>query len=142
MVRLQTLGDENKRVTNLEGLIIGEQGARACAKVIEYPLDMSFEDQRVVEAIIWPNFENWEHMFKLHEQGLLGDEWKDRVTEEVPFDHEYGRAWWRNFNDFAVVGEIPGELKVLIDELLGDSPDFHVQYHKGVMQHIRANRDH
>jgi hypothetical protein len=68
--------------------------------------------------------------------------WNDRVTEEVPYvlDHEYGRAWWRNFNDFAVPDEVPNELRILIDKLLADSSDFHIRYHNGVMQHVRAHR--
>jgi hypothetical protein len=140
MVRLQMLDAESQRVTGGEYVLVGEKGAAAWAKAILEPANLTFEEQRIVEALIWPAFENWEHAYRMHQQGLLGEEWIDRVSSETAYwlDHVYGRAWWENFKAMSVENEIPSELRELIDQLLSDSDNFHVVYHREIMDRVRS----
>jgi hypothetical protein len=74
----------------------------------------------------------------MYEQGLIGNEWRDRVSSESPYwlDHDYGRAWWANFKETAIEGEIPPELAELIDKKLDVFSNYHVEYHEGVMKKL------
>ncbi len=140
MVRLQMLNEESLRVTSGEYVLVGESGAAAWAKALHDPLNLTFEEQRIVEALIWPAMENWEHLYHLHRQGLLGEEWKDRVTAETAYwlDHTYGRAWWENIKSTSSPDELPEEFRGLIDQILSESEEFHLNYHKGIMQRVRS----
>ena len=143
LLRLQMIDQESRRATDHEKVYVGEIGAETWAKVISDPRNLTLTEQRVAESLIWSMFEAWRNSYKLHQAGLLGPEWKDRVIEEVPYvlDHPYGRAWWRNLKVDAQPDEIATELGTLVDQILSQPRDFHANYHKGIMDLLEEELD-
>lgn len=140
LLRLQMLDLESQRFSTQEIAMVGEDGAKVWEKVLENPADLSIAEQRIAEALIWPAFEAWRNSYNLHKEGLLGDEWRYKVIAQAPYylDHTYGRAWWSNFKEIATETEsLPNELRDLIDRLLRDARDTHVEYHRNIMDKVR-----
>ena len=139
LLRLQMLEQESRRATDHELAYVGEAGPEVWAKVIEDPANLTFREQRVAESLIWSSFESWRSLHKLHDAGLIGPEWKDRVREEVPYvlGHPYGRAWWKNIKEQTAPGEIADDLRDEVESVLAEyEQNYHWDYHKGVMKHL------
>ena len=151
LLRLQMLELESQRIAAHELALIGEEGAIMWQKVIEHPEDLTFAEQRVAEAILWPVYESWRINYLLHREGLLGDEWRSRVIAQAPYflDHAYGRAWWENLKaissgaDTRPTGSesVPADLLRLIDQQLSQTRNFHRDYHRGIMDRVLAERE-
>ena len=147
MIRVQMLSEESARTAGIEHVYAGEDPAAVWAKGLEQPAELTFREQRILESLIWSTYENWAHSYRLYRDGVIGEEWKIRVVSEVAYnlDHVYGRAWWETLKEHSADGEIPEELRILIDDLLSESRDFHRTYHRDIMKRVREqieNREH
>lgn len=123
LARIQMLNEESQRVVTYELEIVGERGAEVWAKSIQDPENLTLEEVRIMEALLWSVAENLRGTYRLAELGLLEEsDWRRRVESEVPFyiSDRYSRAWWANFG-----GEpspsLPEALRLAIeDAIAGD----------------------
>ncbi|HEY5641727.1 MAG TPA: hypothetical protein VIS31_02535 [Woeseiaceae bacterium] len=101
LVKIQLLYEESRRTVDLELQVVGERGAEVWARSIEDPENLTLDEVRIMEALIWSFIETQRGTYRLAQLGLIDDEdWKIRVTDEVSFwfGNSYGAAWWRNYS--------------------------------------------
>jgi hypothetical protein len=100
LVKIQLLYEESRRTVDLELQVVGERGAEVWAKSIEEPENLTLEEVRIMEALIWSFIETQRGTYRLAQLGLIEEQdWKSRVEAEVSFwfGNGYGAAWWRNY---------------------------------------------
>ena len=123
LARIEMLSDENRRVIDYELEVVGERGAEVWAKSVEAPEDLTLDEVRIMEALLYSFVENLRGTYRLADLGLLEEsDWRRRVETEVIFylSDPYSRAWWANYG-----GEpspsLPEELRLAIeDAIAGD----------------------
>jgi len=101
LVKIQLLYEESRRTVELELQVVGERGAEVWAKSIEDPENLTLEEIRIMEAILWSFIETQRGTHRLAQLGLIDeDDWKKRVESEVSFwfADRYGAAWWHNYS--------------------------------------------
>ena len=82
------LYEESLRASQVGLVILGEDSAAAWAIAITAPDELSLQEQRVVEGMIWLEIENWRAVFKLSQVGLIEEDWKERVDHHVSFNFD------------------------------------------------------
>jgi hypothetical protein len=120
LLKTQLLYDESHRAIELETQVIGEDGARVWAKSLTDPENLTLEEQRIIEALLWSFAEQLRATRMLAELGLLDDsEWRVRVYGESGFwlGNRYGRAWWANYSDDS---EMPDDLIAAVNDRLSE----------------------
>jgi hypothetical protein len=141
LMRTQVLFEESKRATDLETLIVGEDGARVWAKSITNAEDLSLDEQRIMEALLWSYTEQLRATYKLSELGLLeSEDWRARVVSDATFylNNNYGIAWWTNLksgND-----ALPEELIAEVDKSLSQSRRTSVDYFEDIRELLTASK--
>lgn len=116
LARIQLVYAESQSSIDLELEVVGEQGAAVWAKSIEDPENLTLEEVRIMEALLWGFAENLRGTYRLAELGLLEDEdWRSRVESEVRFyiSDRYSRAWWQNYGQTS--DSVPVELREAIN---------------------------
>ena len=100
LARIQMLNEESQRVVTYELEIVGERGAEVWAKSIQDPENLTLEEVRIMEALLWSFTENLRGTYRLAQLGLLEEsDWRERLESEVVFylSDRYSRAWWANY---------------------------------------------
>ena len=81
LARIQLLNDESQRVVEFELELVGEHGASVWAKSIEDPENLTLEEVRIMEALLWSFIENLRGTYRLAQLGLLEDsDWRSFVN--------------------------------------------------------------
>ena len=102
LLKTQLLYEESKRAIEMEAKVIGENAARVWAKSLTEPQNLTLEEQRIMEALLWTYAEHLRATRLLATLGLLeDDEWRVRVQADSGFyyGNRYGAAWWRNWSN-------------------------------------------
>jgi hypothetical protein len=139
ILKTQMLFEESHRTVEAEYVMIGENGAEAWAKAITAPNELTLTEQRVVEGYLWGALEQWRYTYTLSQQGLLEEQWKNRVNSEVSYflGNPYGRAWWKNIGDGPQYSD---EFRELVNtELAEAEPNSTLDYHTRIMKQLQAN---
>ena len=96
--KIQIFRDESISYIATEAAIAGENAARIWAKSIESPENITLEEARILESILWAHYVyRWMANYRLHQMGLLDDEeWKRDIRSDVffAFGNPYAKAWW------------------------------------------------
>ena len=93
LLRYQLLFEERNSAIQAERALLGENPAAVIEKSVLDPLNLSYADLRIMEAINWSFFEGVRRKYDLRE--LLGDEWKHAVkSASYLYGTPFGRAWW------------------------------------------------
>ena len=119
LARMQLVYEESTRAIELESEVIGERGAAVWAKSIEDPENLTLEEVRIMEALLWSFYEQLRGTYRLAQLGLLTeDDWLARVNSEVTFyfSDPYSRAWWKNFSRPGKY--LPPDLSVAINNVI------------------------
>ena len=134
LLRTQLSYEESSRYIQNEQIMWGENPAAVWAKSIESPNDLTLAEQRIVESILWVNVEEWRAAYRLSKIGLLGSEWKDRITDEAGFmlGNDYGRAWWKTSTE----DEVGNEFVETVNSVLAASPNRTVEFFGEVMEEL------
>jgi len=87
---------ENQRNIDFARALAGEEPAAVFVKHLTNLEDLSFEEQVEIDAFYYLYFENWKSMYSLASVGLIEDEWKVRIDDDVHWllNNPYGRARW------------------------------------------------
>lgn len=124
LARIQLLHDESRRAVEFELEVVGERGAEVWAKSIEDPENLTLDEVRIMEALLWSFIENLRGTHRLAQLGLLEeDDWRSRVESEVTFylSDPYSRAWWTVFGGDPNES-MPEELRAAINDVIaGDN---------------------
>lgn len=138
LLKTQLLYEESQRQIELETKVVGEEGARVWAKSLLSPADLSLEEQRIMEALLWSYVEQLRAARMLSELGLLSDaEWRTRVDGESAFflGNPYARAWWETFSDSNAT--LPAEVIDAVNERLVAVPaNFTLDYTNEIMKRL------
>lgn len=116
LTKIQLLYKESQRAVELELQVVGEKGAEVWAKSIEDPENLTLEEVRIMEALLWSFVEVQRGTYRLATLGLIEDsDWRQRVNSEVSFwlADRYAIAWWKNYT--VDPSSIPPELHEAID---------------------------
>lgn len=140
LLRIQLLYEESQSFISHERAMIGENGADVWAKSLERPEDLTLSEMRVMEGHLYALAEQWRASHMLHELGVLGDEWKNRIIDETGYylGNPYGLAWWKVYSEST---PLPPEMMTLIQQELKDSPDFTLTYHMAQKRELTAQSD-
>jgi hypothetical protein len=120
LARIQMLNEETQRVVDYELEVVGERGAEVWAKSIEDPENLTLDEVRILEALLWSFTENLRGTYRLAQLGLLEEEdWRVRLESEVVFylSDRYSRAWWANYAG-SPSPSVPEELRLAIDAVI------------------------
>lgn len=120
LARIQMLNEETQRVVNYELEVVGERGAEVWAKSIQDPENLTLDEVRIMEALLWSFTENLHGTYRLAQLGLLEErDWRARVESEVPFylSDRYSRAWWENFAG-SPSSSVPEEFRLAIQAVI------------------------
>ena len=101
LTKIQLLYEESQRAVDLELQVVGERGAEAWARSITDPENLTLEEIRIMEALLWSFVEVQRGTYRLATLGLIEDEdWQQRVNQEVTFwlADRYALAWWNNYS--------------------------------------------
>ncbi|MDX1404551.1 MAG: hypothetical protein R3192_08435, partial [Woeseiaceae bacterium] len=128
LLRIQLLYAESQSFINHERAMIGENGADAWARSLEAPRELTLSETRIMEAHLYALAEQWRASHLLHELGVLGEEWQNRIIEESVYylGNPYGRAWW---NVYSGTTPLPDELRALVQQQIDESPNYTLPYH-------------
>jgi hypothetical protein len=134
LLRTQLSYQESSRYIQNEQVMWGENPAEVWAKSIESPSDLTLAEQRIVESILWVNVEEWRAAYRLSKIGLLGNEWKERVTGQAGYmlGNDYGRAWWKSSTE----GEPSNEFVETVNSVLAASPNHTAEFFSEVMEEL------
>lgn len=137
LLRVQLLYEESQSFIAHERVMIGEYGSAVWAKSMEAPKDLTLTESRIIEAYLYAMAEQWRASHLLHELGLLGEEWKDRLVDEVPYylGNPYGRAWWKVYREDT---SLPPDIVTLVEQSLIENPNFTLQYHDRLKKELPA----
>jgi len=121
ILKTQVIVGESQSVINQELQIVGENGAAVWAKAMTDPMNLSYEEHRIMESIYWSQLEGWANLVRLQRLGLVEVEGEFRAAQEAPFffGNTYGRAWWNVRRDI-----VSNPLRKAIDQQLSDRPNF------------------
>ena len=100
LARIELLYEESHRFVEFETMVVGENGAAVWAKSLEQPENLTLEEVRIMEALLWSFIEQLRGTYRLAELGLIEEQdWRNRVENEVTFylSDPYSRAWWKNY---------------------------------------------
>ena len=137
LTRIQMLYEESQRAVNLELQVVGERGAEVWAKSIEDPENMTLEEIRIMEALLWSFIEVQRGTYRLATLGLIEDaDWKQRVQSEVSFwlADRYSRAWWENYSNES--SSVPPELLNEIEARRASATRSTEDYIRGPMDYL------
>ena len=116
LTKIQLLYEESQRAVDLELQVVGERGAEAWARSIQDPENLTLEEIRIMEALLWSFVEVQRGTHRLATLGLIEDEdWQQRVDAEVTFwlADRYALAWWKNYSSNS--SNMPPELRDAIN---------------------------
>ncbi len=135
ILKAEMLRSESQASIQMEQSLIGENGAQVWAKALQNPTDLTLAEQRILEAIIWSNVENWRHSYHLATAGFIEKEWQARIDTDAPYflGNPYGRAWWQQFGGN---NNLPVELRDYISETLAQPRwphNFPIDYHARII---------
>ena len=120
--------------------MVGERGAEIWAKAMTGPENLTLDEQRVIEALLWSFTEQLRSARLLAELGLLDDdEWRLRVQSESGFflGNRYGRAWWTNYSGGSLA--LQEDLIQAVNERLDDiAQDYTLDYMRDVLSLIES----
>ncbi|WOJ93770.1 hypothetical protein R0135_01055 [Congregibacter variabilis] len=135
LLKTQLLFEEGLSYVQLEQTFIGENAAAIWAKSMGSPVDLTLEERRVIEGYLWSYLESWKTLYRLHELGLIGNEWRTRVESDAAFvfGSIYGRGWWIRY---AANNTNPRELNELISESVQRSPNGTMDYFDSVTKEV------
>lgn len=140
LLKTQLLYEESYRAIDLETKVIGDRGAEVWAKSISDASNLSLEDQRVMEALLWSFIEELRGTRMLADLGLLeDDEWRLRVKAESAFflANDYGRAWWANYS--AGNSSLTPDLIDAVNARLSEADPLHTpRYMQAIMDRVRG----
>ena len=131
------LYEESQRAVDLELQVVGERGAEVWAKSIEDPENMTLEEIRIMEALLWSFIEVQRGTYRLATLGLIEDaDWQQRVDGEVTFwlADRYSLAWWRNYS--AQGSNVPPELLDAINARIETITRSTENYIRGPMDYL------
>lgn len=121
LLKTQLLYEESNRAIEMETQVIGENAARVWAKSLTEPQNLTLEEQRIMEALLWIYAEHLRATRLLATLGLLDDdEWRLRVRADSGFfyGNRYAAAWWKNYKAGNEV--VPQDLIDAVDARLAD----------------------
>lgn len=116
LTKIQMLYEESRRAVDLELQVVGERGAEVWAKSIEDPENLTLEEVRIMEALLWSFIEVQRGTYRLAQMGLIDDgDWQQRIEAEVAFwfGDRYGAAWWQHYADGNT--SVPPELRYAVN---------------------------
>ena len=143
ILKTQMLNEESQRAVRNDQMLIGNNGADAWAKALSTPKELTLAEQRVIEGYLYRAQEQWRYTYTLGTTGLVEEEWKTRIEQEVPYflANPYGRAWWSIYSNSEITSLIPAEFRNFIDEVLAKQPlNFTADYHAEVMHKLQEAR--
>jgi hypothetical protein len=136
--KTQLLYEESIRMVELETKVVGENAAKVWAKSLTDPRNLTLEEQRIMEALLWSYAEQLRATRMLAELGLLEDEeWRFRVRNDTSFffGNRYGTAWWKEFSDEG--STLPQDLIDAVNARLSEtSPDSTLDYFAGKFEYL------
>ncbi len=146
LLRTQILYEESARSIDLESRVIGEEGARVWAKAMTEPTELSLEEKRIMEALLWSYTEQLRGMLLLAELGLMEEsDWKTRIETDAGFyfGSRYGLAWWENFsaaNDGNDGTNLPPDLVDAVNDRLSSvDENYTLNYVGGAERNLRLS---
>ena len=138
LLKTQLLYEESIRMVELETKVVGENAAKVWAKSLTDPRNLTLEEQRIMEALLWSYAEQLRATRMLAELGLLEDEeWRFRVRNDTSFffANRYGTAWWKEFSDEGTT--LPQDLIDAVNARLSEtSPDSTLEYFAGKFEYL------
>ncbi len=138
LLKTQLLYEESIRMVELETKVVGENAAKVWAKSLTDPQNLTLEEQRIMEALLWSYAEQLRSMRMLAELGLLeNEEWRFRVRNDTSFffGNRYGTAWWKEFSDEDTT--MPQDLVDAVNARLSEtSPDSTLEYMQGKFEYL------
>ena len=100
----------------LELVMMGDDPARSWTKAVYSPNDLTNEDAAVVDRYFNYGMVQIERLQKMHELGLAGDDWENRIDYlSWHFGNEVGQRWWAYSKQF-----YPDELVRMVDDSLAN----------------------
>jgi len=115
LLATQLIYMESERQLNLETAMMGEDPSDVWAKSMENPSELTLREERILDAYLYIQIEQWRALYQLSATGLIEDEWKDRVEMDVEYvlNNSRGREYWQFIRE-----KMPDELVRFIDDLL------------------------
>jgi|GEM_PF-1766430 len=131
LLRTQLLFDESRSYVQWEQKMLGENPAEVWEKSLVSPEELTLSKQRIIEAYLWSGIEQWLGLYRLAQQGLIGAEWKTRVSAEANYllGNTYGRAFW----SVRRTGIESKEFVAVVDGYLKSDRFSALEYHQEVM---------
>lgn len=139
LLKTQLIYEETGRYIRNEQLMQGENPATVWAKSIESPEELTLEEQRIMESVLWSSVEEWRSAHKLAKIGLWDDEWRTRIAHEAPFllANDYGRAWWSGVDSNGSEDEF---YEAVDAALAASTPNRTAEYFSEVMTALNQSR--
>lgn len=131
LLKIQLVNQYNEAAAAAEISVGGEEIARAWAKSVDAPEELTLADMRAVEAVLMAPLYQWINLYRLHESGITDEnEWKTEVVTNAGYYYgtDYGRAWWEYMSRFFEPPFLPEELEAQINEVVWDDSDIGQMY--------------
>jgi hypothetical protein len=112
LLATQLIYMESERQLNLETAMMGEDPADVWAKSMDGSSELTSREQRILDAYLYIQIEQWRAVYQISESGLIEDEWKDRIDMDIEYvlNNPHGREYWQ-----AIKARMPAELATYID---------------------------
>ncbi len=134
LLKTQLLFEEGLAYAQYEQAMLGENPAVVWAEALESPTELTLEEQRVIDAYLWSARQHWDTLYQLSQQGLIEEEWQQRVKSEAPFifNNPYARAWWKIY----VAGREPSDVIDLVNQILDERPEFTIDDYNQIQEAV------
>lgn len=143
LLKTQLLYDESRRIVDFEMQMLGDEPSRVWAKSMTEPMELTLEERRAMEAMLWIYAEHVRATRLLAELGLLeDDEWRGRVLAESGFyyGNPYGLAWWKNYSEDNA--NLPQDLVDAVNERLASaSASTTLDYFDGQLENLEMTEN-
>jgi hypothetical protein len=112
LLATQLIYMESERQLNLETAMMGEDPAAVWAKSMDGSSELTSREQRILDAYLYIQIEQWRAVYHLSESGLIEEEWKSRIDWDVEYvlNNPHGQKYWQDIR-----GKMPAELSTYID---------------------------